>query len=272
MTNPSSMAQPAKVAIAVVAPAAIVTLTLLVAPWVPVSIAEAEALTFVGAASLGIVGVVIGTRTPLSGRATAVVAVSCAVLLAVVALSRARSPWLVPVVDACLIAIAWTIGGAVGSRIEHPGHLLPAAAVAAAADVVSVASSWGPSHAIAESERALAVLAINFPVAGTRIVAPALGVGDLVFVALLLAAAGRHGLSRNTVGWLSWFGVLAAGLAAALSRRAIPALPAVGALVIAFVPEARRVARKDRAVATIAIGVSIVAAAAAVLGAVRGTS
>ncbi|MBI2388023.1 MAG: hypothetical protein HYV09_00275 [Deltaproteobacteria bacterium] len=232
----------------------------------------AEALTFVGAASVGIIGVVIGTRAPLSGRATALVAVSCAALLAIVGVARARSPWVAPVVDACLIGIAWAIGGAVGSRIEHPGHLLPAAAVAASADVVSVASSWGPSHAIAESERALAILAIHFPVAGTRIVAPALGVGDLVFVALLLAAARAHGLSRNKLGWLSWFGVLIAGLAAAVSRRPIPALPAIGALVIAFVPEARRLRPKDRPVATIAIGVSIVAAAVAVLGAVRGTS
>src|SRR3954467_8344009 len=91
-----------------------------------------------------------------------------------------------PVANAALLAFAWATGAPVGRRIEHAGHLLPATFVAAAADLASVASSWGPSKAIVANERALSLLAISAPVPGVLAAAPVLGVGDLIFVALVL--------------------------------------------------------------------------------------
>lgn len=258
-------------AIALVAPTVVVGLAMLVAPWLAVSLGVAEGLTFGGAAMLAVFGVFLGTRTKLPVAAVATIDGLALVTLAVLAVLRVRSPWLSPLVDTCLLAIAWATGGAVGARIEHPGHLLPAAAVAAAADIVSVASSWGPSHAIASNERALELLAISFPVPGTHAVAPALGVGDLVFVALMLAAARAHALPLLRVAVLSLVGVLVAGLGAAALGRAVPALPAIGLAVIAFVPECRRLRRKDRTVATIAIGVAAVVASFGIVTAFRGT-
>lgn len=265
MTRAAHTGDSAHVSVAVAAPAVAVTCAVLLAPHVPVSVAVAELITFVGAAAVALGGVALGARRALRGRTVLAIDLAVVVLLGALAVLRARSVWLTPVVDASLIAFAWATGAAIGGRVEHPAHLLPAAAVASAADIVSVASSWGPSNAIASSERALSLLAISFPVLGTRIVAPALGVGDLVFVALALGAARTHSLPYLRIAVLSFVGVLLAGLASAFLRGAVPALPAIGLMLVAFVPAARAVRRKDRTVTTIALGLALVVVAFAVL-------
>jgi hypothetical protein len=126
---------------------------------------------------------------------------------------------------------------------------------------VSVVSPQGPTHALAENDRALSLLAISFPVPGTRAFAPALGVGDLVFLALVLSAVATHRLPYARSAMLAACGIFLAGLAAMRFETAIPALPFLAAPVIAFVPATRTLARKDRTVATIAIGVSLSIAA-----------
>jgi hypothetical protein len=182
-----------------------------------------------------------------------------------------RARFAIVAVDTALVVVATALGASIGSRVQDPGHLLPAGAVAAAADVVSVSASWGPSHAIASSERALATLAVSFPVPGTWAVAPALGVGDLIFVALLLGAARAHALPYARVALLSGLGVLLAGFGSAAVGAPVPALPTVVVVVLLGVPGARRVRRKDKTVATIAVGTSIVVATWAVLSALRGS-
>ena len=176
-------------------------------------------------------------------------------------------PFLMPMeiraiaIDVVLLSFASATGGYVGSRVQHPGHLFPACVVAACADVVSVVSPHGPTHALAENERALSLLAISFPVPGTRVFAPVLGVGDLVILALVLGAISVHGLPYWRSALLAAVGILFAGLVSMHLQTAIPALPFLVAPVIAFIPEARTLARKDRTVATIAIGVALVLAA-----------
>jgi len=265
MARAVSEGDSAHIAVAVVVPAAIVTLAILIAPRVPVGIAAAELATFVGAAGVALLGVALGARRAIAGRSLLLIDVGVVALLGVLAVLRARSVWLTPVIDAALIAFAWATGSAIGGRVEHGAHLLPAAAVASAADIVSVASSWGPSNAIAASERALSLLAISFPVLGTRIVAPALGVGDLIFVALALGVARKHELPYRRMAILAFIGVLIAGVASAVLGRAVPALPAIGLMIVAFVPAARQVRRKDRSVTMIAIGVAVVIAVFGVL-------
>ena len=265
MARALSEGDSAHVAAAVIAPAAIVTSAILIAPRVPASIAVAELATFVGAAAVALVGIAIGARRAIAGRTVLAIDLGVVALLAALAILRARSVWLTPAIDAALIAFAWATGAAIGGRVEHPAHLLPAAAIASAADIVSVAASWGPSNAIASSERALALLAISFPVVGTRVVAPALGVGDLIFVALALGVARKHELPYRRIAILSFIGVLLAGVGSAFAGRAVPALPAIGLMIVAFVPAARQVRRKDRSVTTIALGVAVVVAAFGVL-------
>lgn len=253
------------VALSLALPAALIAVALAVSPRVSASVEVAALVTFLGAAIVAVAGVALGARRSLPGRVVAAVdGVAVAALLAIV-LANVRSPWIVTVVDPLLVAFAAMTGALIGERVEHPSHLLPAAAVAAAADIVSVASAWGPSAAIASSDRALSVLAISFPVISTRAVAPALGVGDLVFIALALGVARKHELPYRQVALLALAGVLAAGLLSARLERAVPALPAIGAMIVAFVPRARALRRKDRSAATVAIGVSLVVALFAIV-------
>lgn len=248
-------------------PAIGAALALLVAPRLSVSLPVAEALTFLGGAALGVFGVTAAARSAWSPRlALGAIAASVAVLVAI-ALASVRSRWAIVAVDTALVALATAVGASIGARVQKPGHLLPAAAVAAAADVVSVAVSWGPSHAIASSERALAVLAVSFPVPGTAAVAPALGVGDLVFVALVLGAARAHALPYARASALAFAGVLVAGIGSALLGVPVPALPTVGLLVVLGIPAARKVERRDRTVTTIAVGTSFLVAAWAIVSA-----
>jgi hypothetical protein len=160
-------------------------------------------------------------------------------------------------VDAALVAMAWGIGGFIGERIQHPGHLLPACVVVAAVDLTSVVSRFGPTHAIAESERALSLAAISFPVPGTSLAAPALGVGDLIFMAIVFAACRVHHLSvvRATVLCLgaTWL----AGVGSALLETAVPALMPVGAAVVLGIPPLRRLRREDRRAAVVAMVIAV---------------
>ena len=116
----------------------------------------------------------------------------------------------------------------------------------------------GPTHQLAESERALSLSAFAFPVPGTHELAPALGVGDLIFVALVLGVASRHGLSRPRIAALALVGALVAGVVALLAQAPIPALPAIGAAILLGVPGARAIPPKDRAVARAAMAMACV--------------
>jgi hypothetical protein len=254
-----------------------VGLAALLAPSVPMSPAWAAAFVFGGAALVAVGGTFVGTRgTPgasadsettraRSGQAALGVLGPCAVAIAALVLVdrlQPRASLGAPLVDAALVAIAVALGGAIGRHVEHPGHLLPASLVAASADVVSLLSPSGPTHAIAANARALSLLAVSFPVPGTAEAAPALGLGDLVFIALLLAAARRHALGARRVAALSLLGVALAGAASALVEGAVPALPAVVAAVLLGVPATRRLRRKDRTVAIVAASIALALAAA----------
>ncbi len=218
----------------------------------------AAAVVYVGATLCGVVGVAAtlrGTDRPI------VVAPLGAALLVGCAFVPTSAAWLAAPVASALVSLAVGLGGAIGLRVQHVGHFLPAAAMAAAADIVSVTASFGPSHAIAESPRALSLLAISFPVPGTHLAAPALGVGDLLFFALALGVARAHALSAVRVGVAGYLGILLAGLLSAVLSAPIPALPAIGGAIVALVPETRKVRRADRTATTIAIGLALLALA-----------
>ncbi len=242
--------------------AAAVGLFLPISPAIHVSANTAALITFLGAALASAGAVAVGSRA-IRPTATVVLGLDVIALgaLVAVALLRPHASAVGVGVDAALVLFACATGGALGSRVQHPGHLLPAGVVAACADVISVVSPSGPTHALAESERALAVTAFHFPVPGTTVIAPVIGVGDLVFLALVLAAASAHALPYGRIVALAFVGLLFAGFASALAKSAMPALPFLIAPVLLFVPAARTLARKDKNVATLAIGVSVALAA-----------
>jgi hypothetical protein len=140
----------------------------------------------------------------------------------------------------------------------------------ACADTASIVSQFGPSHAIAESESALSIVTVGFPVPGTSSFAPALGVGDLVFVAIVFGAVAAHRLSLARAALLCGLGMLVAGAASAALETAVPALVPIAAAVIAGVPEARTLRPRERRAATFAMVIAVSVAAAAIASQLRG--
>ncbi len=232
-----------------------------IAPRLPLPEAEAAALTFAGGAAVVLLSLALAAPARL-GRRAAVALGTGALVLAGLALGAPRPAIAAMLVNLALVSVAHALGGSIGRRVGHPGHLLPACAVAAAADLASVLHPAGPTHAIAQSERALSLFTIGFPVPGTREVAPTLGAGDLVFLALVFGVAAAHRLSLPRVVAAAAAGLAVAGALSAHFEAAIPALVPVGAAVVAGVPAARRLRPEDRRTAAIAVA----AAAAVVAG------
>jgi hypothetical protein len=145
-----------------------------------------------------------------------------------------------------LLALGSGLGGWVGSGIEQPGHLLFVAVISSLADTFSVTHPDGPSAMIARQPQALALLALSWPMLGTRDVVPLLGVGDVVFTALYWSAARKHALAwQRTLLALSC-AYLVTVIAVVALERAIPVLPLMGICMLAAHASARTPPAADR--------------------------
>ncbi len=213
------------------------------------------------ASAVAVVPAVVALRiaADVSPKATlpAIVGVASALALAVLYFCGLTTLWLLPLQNLALVSLGHAVGNGIGKRIEHPGHVLPAMFVAAAADVASVLHPSGPSHAIASSDRALGALALAVPLPSDQGFTFVLGVGDLVFAALLLGVAVRHGISATRVASLVLVGVAIALACAAFVGDAVPALVPIGLVTVAFVPQFRRLAPRDRTTTLVAVALSI---------------
>ena len=224
----------------------------------------ADVVAFAGAAGLGIAALAVAATAEVALAPTLGIAAVAAAALLALAFSQPSASLALPIVNGALLCLGWALGTSLGRRVQHPAHLFPACVVAASADLVSLLSPEGPSHAIANSERALSLLAIGFPVPGSEAIAPALGVGDLLFMGLALGVARAHGLPyARTVGCCV-LGVALAGLAAACLGLAIPALLPIAATLLLGLPVIRRLRREDRAAAKWSMVVAGSVAAASV--------
>jgi hypothetical protein len=149
-------------------------------------------------------------------------------------------------VTAALLLGGSLVGACVGRAVEHPGQLLFVAVVSSAADIFSVFHPKGPSGAIAESEAALSLLALPWPLLGTGELAPFLGVGDVIFTALYVGAARKHGLSLPRTTLALALAYMLTMLAVLLLETVVPALPLLGLAMVLAHPEARLPAERDR--------------------------
>ncbi len=218
-------------------------------PHVHVSAGMANVTAFVGAALFPIIGLSLAAmaEVPFS-VALGVLAVAMPLLITLL-VSQSSAIASMLLVDSALVGLSWALGCSLGRRVQHAAHLLPACVVAASADLVSLLSPEGPSHAIAKSERALSVLAVWFPVPGGADLAPALGVGDLLFMALAFGVARAHGLPYARCVAACAIGTGLAGLAAACSGLAVPALVPIAAMLVLALPTIRKLRRSDRSAA-----------------------
>ena len=232
-----------------------------------VASALGDALAFAGAALLPILGLALAACYEGTSIAALCVALLAGpTLLALGAFgARADPNWTLLAVDTALVALAWSVGASLGRRVQHESHLLPACGVAASADLVSLLSPEGPSHAIAQSDRALSVLATWFPVPGSHALAPALGVGDLLFMGLVFGVARSHALPYARALVLCILGTALAGLAAARFGTAVPALLPIAACLIAGLPALRRLRPKERTAALWSMLIAVSAALASIL-------
>lgn len=181
-------------------------------------------------------------------RALLLLFVPLSALVALALLGQAVSAVIAAmVVTACLLGAGTLIGAKVGAAIERPGHLLVVAIVSALVDAFSVLHPRGPTAQLIEIESAVAILVLPWPILGTSRIAPVLGVGDIVFAALYVAACRRHALSipRTVIALAIGLGLTFA--AAVAAARGVPALPLMGAAVVIAHPEARRLPPEDRA-------------------------
>ena len=158
---------------------------------------------------------------------------------------RAGAPWWLahPINTVGLLTVSILVGSWLAAELERPGHLVPLCVLAGGVDIWSALA--GPTAHIAQqtSEHVAraateiaqghtpppppwpAFLIYVWPQPGAGGMATLVGVGDLVFLALLLAAARRFDLGRLRVG-LALLGALGAAVTLALAlHRPVPALP-----------------------------------------------
>ncbi len=249
------------------APAVVAGMSLL-APHVRLPESAVDLLTFAGACLTALGAVVLLSRSPVPDRARLALGLLSAATIVAVAWTRSSSALSAVAIAAALISLAHVVGDFIGSHIEHPGHILPACVVASCIDITSVFHPSGPTHAVIESPRALALLAMSFPVLGTHQHAPVIGIGDLLFVSLLLGVARTHAIRWWKVALAAVAGVALAGAASATVPlvapnlpAAVPALPAIGLATLLGVREMRTLRRKDRRVAWVFMTGAVVLAA-----------
>jgi len=191
-------------------------------------------------------------------RAALVVGLAGAVLTGA-AVSHARSWEAAVVIDAALLAGAAAAGSVIGAGIEQPGYLLPVAWVSGLTDAASVLYRMGPSALIAARPRVLSLLALSFPLVGSGRIEPILGVGDVLFCAVYVAAARRHRLGLGRMTAALGAGLLATLVLVVALETAVPALPMLGAFVILLFPTARSIPAADRRVSFAAMTLVTVA-------------
>ncbi len=254
----------ARLAALVLAPATILA-ALVAAPRMAVSDGVADVLAIVLSVVPALVALSLASRRPLpSVRALVGLAALALAALVVVSLVGLRSA-VVPLQVGALVALGHALGTLVGARVAHPGHLLPATIVASAADLASVISPEGPSHAIAQSETAMTVAALSAPVPGTLAITHVLGVGDLVMLGLFFAAAARFDIAAGRVALGAALGLVVAFALSAWLQMPIPALVPIGFAVVLVVPRFRQVAPADRRATRTAAVLAVVLVAAVLL-------
>ena len=231
-------------------PAAALAVVAGVAPLVPIG--DGLGLALAAALAFGCVGAEVlfasAAAPRFSRRALLGLFLPAAALVGLAVFSSAVPAVIAAmVVTTCLLGAGTMIGAKVGEAIERPGHLLVVAVVSALVDAFSVFHPSGPTAQIIEIESAVAILVLPWPLLGTSRIAPVLGVGDIVFAALYMAACRRHLLSIRRTAVALAIGLALTFALAVVAARGVPALPLMGAAVVIAHPEARRLPPEDRA-------------------------
>ena len=167
-----------------------------------------------------------------------------------------------PVNTVALVVVTFAVGFWLAGEIEKVGHLLPVCILGTIVDIWSV--FHGPSKNVGEQimqhqEKMAQVgaqtpppivdfLILHWPYPGADMMATLFGLGDLVFVAMFLAASRRFGLSLLKAVLLTLGGLILATSAAFYTQKPIPALPFICALFLAGNVRSLSLTRREWAV------------------------
>lgn len=179
--------------------------------------------------------------------------------VAVLVLARWLDPGPAPLAilnGAALVTLGSWAGAAIGRRVEHARYLWPLVVVALGADLWSVTSPEGVTHQVVVEGARPAVfdyLVMSVPVPGVG-VEPVLGVGDVLFSALLAGAVTRHGLSRGRLALGLAVGFLLTLLLLLAVQLPVPALPMLGICGAAALGRAVKPAPRELALAAGMLG------------------
>ncbi|NUP10333.1 MAG: hypothetical protein HOW73_30150 [Polyangiaceae bacterium] len=230
---------------------------LLVAPHLPIHAVAAQDLLAVILGAGGALAALHASSAGALRSAAAWISLGVAVSALVFLYVATPGAGALPVQVAALLVCGRIVGGSIGERVQHAGHVLPATVVAAAADCASLLSPEGISHGISQSDRALAVFALAAPIPGSSAITFVLGIGDLIVIALLLGVARKFGISARRVTIACVVALVAAFGASALFAAPIPALVPIAIFANALVPPFRAVAKKDRTTTIVAVTVAV---------------
>lgn len=166
-----------------------------------------------------------------------------------------------------VLALGTSLGASVGLRIAHPGHLLAVMLASSGADLWSVLSPSGISRAVVDSAAAVQrAVAVSAQVDSQQGPDAMIGLGDVIFSALYMGAARTHQLALGRMRLAVLLGLVASGLVALALGMPLPALPLMGLAVVVLVPEARKVAPRDRTATAFAGALLLAAIAVLALG------
>lgn len=129
------------------------------------------------------------------------------------------------------LLIAATGAGLLAARgLQHPNYLVMAAVVGALTDIFSV--YHGPTKIII-STQAFPYMSYHWGLIGGGGIAPCVGIGDFLFLALYLAGASKFGLNRNSTLVAMCAAFVLGFLTLLVSPGGIPALPFMSAALLA---------------------------------------
>jgi len=148
--------------------------------------------------------------------------------------------------DVALLFTTFTVGFWLAGEIEKAGHLIPVCIIGTLVDIWSVFA--GPSKHVGEKvlehvEKQIetgeilpppieSFLIMNWPQAGTGTMTPLIGLGDLVFIALLLASCRKFKLSYFKCILLLLGGLAVAEAVTMGYQKPLPALPFLSAFFL----------------------------------------
>jgi hypothetical protein len=155
-----------------------------------------------------------------------------------------------PINSAVLLFLAFSIGFWLAGEIEKSGHLIPVCILGILVDIWSVFQGPGRQvgrMAVEHVQKAqeavqqglqppppplVSFLIVHWPLPGGSMMAPIFGMGDWVFLALLMASSRKFGLSivKNTL--LVIGGIFIALIAVNLLGKPLPALPFICGLFL----------------------------------------